>query len=77
MTLNVLTTKHALRISVWILVLLKIHVAKMHCVRQQATDQFVGAQVDGLVIPTENVTNVGFSFCSLQLRFCKLFCFLR
>jgi len=61
MTLNVLTIRLALRISALIHAQLKTHVAKMLCAKQPVTDLFVGAQVVGLVIPTENVTNVGFS----------------
>lgn len=53
------TTRHVFRTNALTLALLRIRVAKMHFAKQPDIDQCVGALIIGLVIPTENVTNVG------------------
>jgi hypothetical protein len=58
MTQNVQTTKPASIISAWILALCMIHVERMQNVRLEAIDQFVGVQVDGQEILTQNVTHL-------------------
>ena len=62
MTQNVQTTKLVSIINAWILAICMIHVERMQNVRLEAIDQFVGVQVDGQEILTQNVTHVGFLY---------------